>query len=119
MTLRFVLDDVTVRYGKVTARADISVSFSPGGLAALVGPNGSGKSSLLRAVNGLVPFLGDVGIEGELSAHIGFLPQDLEARAALTVVETVMVGRMHSLGLWISREDLDRARSVSPRVAWV
>lgn len=44
-----------VRYGTVTAAADISFEVGQGEIVALLGPNGAGKTSVLRAVAGLVP----------------------------------------------------------------
>jgi len=108
MTLR----DVSVRYGGNQVVTDVSFAARGGEVLALVGPNGSGKSSLLRAVAGLVRCGGSVTCEG----RIGFLPQDNGARAALTVTETVLLGRVRALGLRVPAEELARATGALDRL---
>ena len=45
--------DVTVKFGDVTALADVSVSFAPGRIHAVVGQNGAGKTTFARVAAGL------------------------------------------------------------------
>ena len=76
--------------GRIAALADVSVTFRPGQLSAIVGPSGSGKSTLLHALAGIVvPQQGCIGF-GELDfrtlnerqrdrwrlAHCGMVFQD-------------------------------------------
>lgn len=64
------LDGVSVEYdvrdSDLVMRAVDSVSFDvePGQFVALVGPSGCGKSSLLMAVAGLTPYLGEITTQG-------------------------------------------------------
>jgi ABC-type branched-subunit amino acid transport system ATPase component len=51
-TLR--LESVTVRFGGLTALADISLAASRGELVGLIGPNGSGKTTMLNVIAGMV-----------------------------------------------------------------
>lgn len=48
-----VVEDVTVRFGGLVAVEAVSVSWSAGGIHALVGQNGAGKSTLARVIAGL------------------------------------------------------------------
>ena len=48
------LQDVTTRYGAVTALDAVTLRVAEGELVALVGPNGAGKTTLLNTVAGLL-----------------------------------------------------------------
>ncbi|PDT50929.1 MULTISPECIES: ATP-binding cassette domain-containing protein [Sinorhizobium] len=48
------IDNVTVRFGGITAVSGVSLSIKHGEIIAVVGPNGSGKSTLFNCVSGLV-----------------------------------------------------------------
>jgi ABC-type branched-subunit amino acid transport system ATPase component/ABC-type branched-subunit amino acid transport system permease subunit len=50
MTLQ--VNDLTVRYGGVTAVQDLSFEVVPGKIMGLIGPNGAGKTSVIDAVTG-------------------------------------------------------------------
>jgi len=49
------LDDVSKRYGDVSALHGVDLNVGEGELLALVGPSGSGKSTVLRVIAGLEP----------------------------------------------------------------
>lgn len=52
------LEDVTVRFGDLTAVDGVSLDVRRGAVLAVLGPSGCGKSTLLRAVAGLEPLDG-------------------------------------------------------------
>ena len=54
MTLLSV-DNITVRYGRLTALRGISLKIAEGEILFVTGPNGAGKSTLLNAIAGVVP----------------------------------------------------------------
>jgi iron complex transport system ATP-binding protein len=87
----------------------VGLRVSPGTVLAVVGPNGSGKSTLVKAVAGLLPFEGRVLLEGEAvrPSAIGYMPQDVQAPASLTVVDVVLLGRIGRLRLKVTAADLD------------
>jgi cobalt/nickel transport system ATP-binding protein len=75
---------LTVRYPGAARDAlkEISLTLERGEGVALVGPNGSGKTSLLSAIVGLVPYAGDIVVDGvpverrrleEVRRKVGFL----------------------------------------------
>ncbi|MDP6702661.1 MAG: ATP-binding cassette domain-containing protein, partial [Candidatus Latescibacteria bacterium] len=50
----------------VVALDDVSLSFAPGEIHALVGENGAGKSTLIKIVTGIYqPDVGEVAYEGQ------------------------------------------------------
>ncbi len=80
----FELEEVTKRYGQVTALNRLSVSV-PLGAVGLLGPNGSGKTTLIRTLLGLVRVdNGEGKILGmdfrrrqlDIRRVIGFAPED-------------------------------------------
>ncbi len=70
---------------------DISLSFFPGAKIGLLGLNGSGKSTLLKIMAGV-----DTDFEGECTPmpglKIGYLPQEPQLDASLTVREAIQEG---------------------------
>ncbi len=59
------IENVTVRFGDVTAVDAVTLDIPRGEVFALLGPSGSGKSSLLRAIAGLEPCTGDIAFDDE------------------------------------------------------
>ena len=67
------VDNVTKRYGKLTAVDRVSLAVPPGAALGLVGPNGSGKTTLIRCCVGILkPEEGHVWIDGReiTSGHV-------------------------------------------------
>jgi ATP-binding cassette, subfamily B, multidrug efflux pump len=81
-----VFENVTVRFGDVTALDGVSLRIPAGTTAAIVGRTGSGKSTLLQlAPRMLDPTGGRVLMDGidlreldpaEVRRHVGFVPQE-------------------------------------------
>ncbi|GLZ32871.1 putative nitrate ABC transporter, ATP-binding protein [Lentzea sp. NBRC 105346] len=59
-----VISGLTVSYGRSAVLSGLDLSVSQGELLVVAGPSGCGKSTLLRAVAGLVPFTGQVLVDG-------------------------------------------------------
>ena len=79
----------------------VSFSLAPARLTVLLGKNGSGKSTLLRALGQLLPYRGQVLLDGadvaampirERAKRIGIFPQILPS-LTYTVEELVLFGR--------------------------
>lgn len=109
----FVLDEVTVKYGPVSALHNVSLQVTPGEAVALVGPSGAGKTTLMRLLNGAVaPTSGQVAVAGQdlsainadklrqLRSRIGFVHQDLRLVPNLRVSQNVLSGRLGRLSVW-------------------
>lgn len=88
------LDQVVMRYGRVTALDKVSFGLEAGSVVALVGHNGAGKTTLLKLVLGLIrPTGGAVRVLGAdpagskgatLRKTIGFLPETASFHPAMT-----------------------------------
>ena len=59
------LEDVTARYGPVTALHGVSLTVGEGEAVAVLGANGAGKTTTLRALSGMIPARGVVKLDGK------------------------------------------------------
>jgi branched-chain amino acid transport system ATP-binding protein len=101
------VEDVTLRFGGITALDDVSFTVEPGTVHALIGPNGAGKSSCFNVISGLYQptegsvRLGDTVLTA-LRPHklaalgIGRSFQNIALSPGSTVRDNVMLGR-HTL----------------------
>ncbi len=112
--MKLTVEGLSVRYGTTQAIEALDVAAHPGEVLAVIGPNGSGKSSLVKAVAGLVRHDGVIRFDGSpvRPERIGYMPQDIGARAALTVLEAVLLGRLGRLGLRVRPDDLAAVEAV-------
>ncbi|MDP3411437.1 ABC transporter ATP-binding protein [Bosea sp. (in: a-proteobacteria)] len=112
--MKLTVEGLSVRYGATQAIEAVDLTAHPGEVLAVIGPNGSGKSSLVKAIAGLVKHEGVVSFDGSpmRPERIGYMPQDIGARAALTVLEAVLLGRLGRLGLRVRPEDLAAVEAV-------
>jgi branched-chain amino acid transport system ATP-binding protein len=97
------VNDVTVRYGRLTALRGITLTIAEGEVLFVTGPNGAGKSTLLNAIAGVVPPIsGSITMDGaevtgappEQIARRGFslVPEGRNVFGALTIEENLKVG---------------------------
>ena len=92
------LRNLTAGYGEKTILRDISLTFSPGTVTAILGVNGCGKSTLLKAAAGLIPLQGGEVLTDEPRArNIAYLPQTRRL-PELTAGRLVLHGRFPWLG---------------------
>jgi iron complex transport system ATP-binding protein len=97
-----VAQHVTVRLAGRAVVQNVTFSLPRRSLTALVGPNGAGKTSLLRAIAGLVPAEGTIGIDdtsvatlsiSERARRFAYLPQGHTVHWPLPVRDIVALGR--------------------------
>jgi len=98
------VQNVTLKFGGVTAVNDVSFNVEEGEVFALVGPNGAGKSTLFNLISRFYnPVEGDIRFKGEsiLSkqsheiARLGIARtfQNIELFDQATVLQNLLVGR--------------------------
>ncbi|MGI9509790.1 MAG: ABC transporter ATP-binding protein [Geminicoccaceae bacterium] len=95
--------EASVRYGKVAAIRNVSISAPDGGIVTIIGGNGAGKTTTLRAISGLAKLAsGEIYFDGEridgLPAHrivaagIVHVPEGRRVFPDLTVEENLRTG---------------------------
>jgi len=93
-------NDLTRRFGPLTAVDGLTLFVPRGTIFGLVGPNGAGKSTTLKMLTTLLPpSAGRARVAGmdlaknprEVRRRIGYVPQLVSAEGALTAYENLMV----------------------------
>jgi branched-chain amino acid transport system ATP-binding protein len=95
--------NVTMKFGGLTALSDVSLELSQGQIIGLIGPNGAGKTTFFNCLTGLyTPSSGYVLMNGKELPHdpahvtiagIARTFQNIRLFPNMTSVENVMVGR--------------------------
>lgn len=98
------VNNVTKKYGKVIANANISLQIADGQIAVLLGPNGAGKSTIIKSIIGFLKYQGSVTVDGLLNKSIeakrimGYIPEIPSLYPNLTVDEHMeFVARAYKL----------------------
>jgi branched-chain amino acid transport system ATP-binding protein len=96
------LEDVTARYGPVTALHGVSLRVGEGEAVAVLGANGAGKTTTLRAISGSVRRAGRIAYAGKSIARsspeattragIAHVPEGRGTLTDLTVRENLRLG---------------------------
>ena len=135
------VENLSVRFGGLTAVNDVSFPAAPGTIFAIIGPNGSGKTTLFNAITGFTrPTAGRIRFRGE--DITGLPPHRIAAKGIcrtfqnnglcrdMTVLENVLTGLAlrtpstlwgAALGLRASvraeREAVEKAREILAQMA--
>ena len=96
------LRNVSAGYGGADVIKNISLQVNSNENLLIIGPNGCGKTTLLKTIVKLLPFRGEMEIDGksvrkmkhrDISRKIAFLRQLSGIYFSYTVFDTVMMGR--------------------------
>lgn len=112
------VDNVTKKFGGITANQDVSFSLGAGQIVGLIGPNGAGKTTMFNCIAGYAPptsgdiWLNDQKISGfspEQCARAGIARTFQVARTftSMSALENVMVGA------FIADRNVSNARRVA------
>jgi phosphonate transport system ATP-binding protein len=132
--IRFQRASVTYG-GGVHALKDVDLEVGEGEFVVVVGLSGAGKSTLVRAVNGLVPLTsGNLEVNGvdvtglsrrqmrSLRADVGMIFQSFNLVNRTTVLNNVLMGRLHRVSTWRTllglypKDDVEMAMQALERV---
>ena len=110
------VENLTFRYSKFSRPVlnGASLELKPGEIGILLGKNGSGKTTMFKNILGInKPGSGKILFEGkdllkmsrkERARRIAYVPQDIHF-GALTVFDSIMLGRISYFGLKSGDED--------------
>jgi iron complex transport system ATP-binding protein len=110
--------EVSVSYAQREVVTPFTGSVESGEWIGLIGPNGAGKSSLLRAVAGLVPYRGDIAVDGRSLAAmsdrdrarlVAYVPQEPLIPGDMPAFDYVLLGRTPYVGYFGAPSRTDRA----------
>ena len=105
--MEITVKDLRVSYGKTEVLKGIDLTIRPGEKVFIGGANGSGKTTFLRALSGIIPYAGNVLIDGkevssmkrkDVAKLIALMPQTSDIYFPYTVIETVLLGTYASSG---------------------
>ena len=127
------VENITLRFGGVTAINDVSFDVRPGELFAIIGPNGAGKTSIFNTISQVYrPQEGDIRFEGDsimghrpdYVAELGIARtfQNIELFAQMNVIDNLLTGRhVRMKSSWLAgsvwwgpakREEMENRRRV-------
>jgi len=96
------LNDVSVGYNGIDVVKNVTFGVNANENLSIIGPNGCGKTTLLKAIANILPFRGDITIDGlhlrkmkhkEITQKIAMLAQISALYFTYSVYDTVMMGR--------------------------
>ena len=107
-----VVDHVTKRYAGHTAVRSLSLEVPKGGIFGLLGPNGAGKTTTIRMLlsiitpdEGRVTLFGAQGSGRDLSARIGYLPEERGLYPKMRVIDQLaFLGECKGMSRWDARK---------------
>ena len=95
---------------------NLQFSLVPGDVLAILGPNGSGKTTLLKLLMGMLPYEGEIFLDGQNIKNIStrdfwkkvsFVPQQRNVSNNLNVYDSIMIGRSCYIGPFSIPSDID------------
>jgi len=113
-------------YGDREILHDVSFSTAPGEVLGIAGPNGCGKTTLIKCIDRIFEPGGRVEFGGkdmadlsttEIAQLIAYVPQALTIGMAMSVFETILLGRRPYIRWSVSDADLERVSAVIAELA--
>ena len=113
------LENLAFSYGTTPIFENLNLTIDKPELICILGPNGAGKSTLMHCMNKLkTPTEGNIYIDGknlkdyslkELAKIISFVPHTEDTTFSMSVLDTVLMGRIPHSGNMMSPRDIEIA----------
>ncbi len=110
--------NLSVNYRGIEALTGVSLTLNPGEWVGLIGPNGAGKSTLVKAILSLVPYNGEILLNGTTlrrqRRQVAYVPQrsQIDWDYPVTAWNVVMMAQTMALG-WGRSPDAKARKRVS------
>ncbi len=125
---KMAVQEISMRFGGVSAITDLSFELREGEIFALIGPNGAGKSTVFNCINGIYkPTRGSIFFEGEettkLRPHqiarkgIARTFQNIALFRNMTVLDNLLLGRNFHLKAGVIRGGLFLGKALREELA--
>lgn len=95
------IDNISVKYGRIEALKDLSLTIEKGDYIGVIGPNGGGKSTLLKSILGIVkPYRGSVTYldttHKKSNIVVGYVPQVTEVQRTfpISVKDVILTAKL-------------------------
>ena len=96
------LEKLTVRFGGLTALADVDLRVEPGALLALIGPNGAGKTTVFNVITGVYP---------PSAGHVRLLGREISGLAPHAIARRGVARTFQNIRLFRGMSALDNVRA--------
>ncbi len=116
MVVNIKAEGLGVCYGETRVWKDLDLEITEPGLVGILGPNGVGKSTFMYTLNKILePSEGHVYLGGkdvkeldykDIAKMIAYVPQQSNETFAMSVLDTVLMGRYPISGFATSEEDV-------------
>ena len=112
------VQNLSVNYRGIEALTAVSLTLQAGEWVGLIGPNGAGKSTLVKAILGLMPYRGNISLNGtslkRQRRQVAYVPQrsQIDWDYPITAWNVVMMAQTATLG-WGRSPDAKAKRLVS------
>lgn len=116
MTVKIEAKGLGLGYGEIRIWKDLNLEITEPGLVGILGPNGVGKSTFMYALNKILePTEGTVYLGGrdiqemdykDIAKTVAYVPQQSNETFAMSVLDTVLMGRYPISGFTTTEEDV-------------
>jgi iron complex transport system ATP-binding protein len=119
--VRLNVQDLFYSYGSREVLHGLSFKADAGGILGVAGPNGCGKTTLIKCIDRIFEPKGKILLDGadimkmteiEVARRIAYVPQAFTVGMAMTVFETILLGRRPYIRWSVSDGDLRKVHEI-------